>query len=36
MTATFSSVKQAFSNRSLMVITLTQSLFILTASLWWP
>ncbi len=36
MTAIFSSVKQAFSNRNLMVITLTQSLFMLTASLWWP
>ena len=36
MTAIFSSIKQAFSNRNLMVITLTQSLFMLTASLWWP
>ena len=36
MSAIFSSVKQAFSNRNLMVITLTQSLFMLTASLWWP
>ena len=36
MTAIFSSMKQAFSNRNLMVITLTQSLFMLTASLWWP
>jgi MFS family permease len=36
MTAIVSSVKQAFGNRNLMVITLTQSLFMLTASLWWP
>jgi len=36
MTAILSSVKQAFGNRNLMVITLTQSLFMLTASLWWP
>jgi MFS family permease len=36
MTTIFSSIKQAFSNRNLMVITLTQSLFMLTASLWWP
>ncbi len=36
MTAIFSSMKQAFSNRNLMVITLTQSFFMLTASLWWP
>jgi MFS family permease len=36
MTAIISSLKQAFSNRNLMIITLTQSLFMLTASLWWP
>jgi len=35
MTATFSA-KQAFSNRNLMVITLTQNLFMPAASLWWP
>ena len=36
MTAILSSIRQALSSRNLMVITLTQGLFMFTASLWWP
>jgi MFS family permease len=36
MTAILASIRQALSSRNLMVITLTQGLFMFTASLWWP
>ncbi len=29
-------IREMMKSRNLMVITLTQSLFMLTASLWWP
>lgn len=36
MTAMLSSIRQTLSSRNLMVVTLTQGLFMFTASLWWP
>ena len=36
MSSTLDIIKRIFSNRNIVVITLTQSLFMVTATLWWP
>ena len=36
MSGTIKIIKDIFSSRNILVITLTQSLFMLTATLWWP
>jgi MFS family permease len=36
MSGTVKIIKDIFSSRNILVITLTQSLFMLTATLWWP
>jgi MFS family permease len=36
MSGTIQTIKEIFNSKNIQVITLTQSLFMLTATLWWP